>query len=170
MSFDILFLHCATHETNLGENKSQVSIARKAGELVLLFDISHEEAHNSYLRKEWGMGNDEPLCDGIFFYKAEGKIKICFVELKGSDFEHAVKQVVNTCKFFKNNLQKALKSNEFKSYFSANNPEYQAYIVLSGSVDVAKKNSSIVTSLKQTFGENGFYYGHNSDLGIFLRK
>lgn len=170
MSLNILLLHCSTHETNLSEVGAQVAVKPKAGELILLFDIRQQEAHNSYLRKEWGMHNNEPLCDGIFFYKVEGKTRICFVELKASNFEHGVDQVVNTYNVFKRNLQNSLSSKEYKSYYQQNRPEFIAYIYLSGSANQVNKSNTIVTKLTKAFGKGGFDYGHNSDLGAFLRK
>src|SRR5436305_14099586 len=95
MSFDTFFLVCSTNDRSLGDAGVKVSIQEAANEWVLFFDLSNQANANSAIRTEWGMNNNELLCDGIVFYSRKpidrqqpAKI-LCFLELQGTDVKHA---------------------------------------------------------------------------------
>lgn len=93
-------------ETTYEENGIGVSIQRKVGESILFFEVDDSNNPCSNIKSQYGITN---ICDVIIFYSKGNSKKqrerkkpvLCFLELKGSDVKHALKQTINTCECLK---------------------------------------------------------------------
>jgi hypothetical protein len=84
----------------LPESGLTVSIERLKDEIVCFFQTDSSEARNILNMPD----DDQKSCDYFIFYtkaKHDQKEIVCFLELKGKNFEKAVKQVCNAYKYVK---------------------------------------------------------------------
>jgi hypothetical protein len=151
------------------EQKTKASIEPAENEIVFFLRMDCDEA-----RIQLGMkkGEKKATCDYLVFYARrsknyeERKAILCLLELKGSDIDHAIHQVIATRESIKQNLR-ILQGTEVWSYVQR--PIWKAYIC-------CHPKSAIVPSKKQAldiekaFGKNNFKITHNDDLGVFLRN
>lgn len=103
-------------------------------------------------------------CDGLVFYTLEGQNKkvLCLVELKASDIDHAVKQIITTYK----HLKQALENSSSRDYLKQ--LTWKAYIHYHGSSQ--RQIKLCKTELERVFGKNNGDITRDKDLGPFLRK
>ncbi len=113
---------------------------------------------------------EKKSCDYLVFYstsrdKSKAEI-VCFLELKGKDFRHAVEQICNTYKQIKAMLEKDMD----RKYYS--NILYCAYICMHGPIPEPRYTPSGKEKLKQTFGSLKLVsINHNGRaLDEFLRR
>ncbi|MCK9314314.1 MAG: hypothetical protein M0P20_09740 [Methanocorpusculum sp.] len=116
MPLTSLLLSALTPKSTLEENNIGITIDRnalnKAEETLLLFESDRKDTHfRSIWLPQQGCGDANSLCcDGILFYHSLNtgmSGTICFVELKGSDLSHAVKQIEHTYNVINAALTKA---------------------------------------------------------------
>jgi hypothetical protein len=170
MPFNTLILLCPpptdTNFKGVG-SKSRVSMERRENEKVSFFDISGQEKAGSFLRKNWGMKDAEPICDGIIYYTStENPTKriICLVELKGTDIKHAIEQVTHTRDVLERQLRLTLKSNLY-------NIVWKGYVhVPSSAMSNTKLLKKEIKDAKDKFGEKNFDILTEFDIRLFLRK
>jgi len=157
-----------------------VKIDKQQGETILFFAIDDDD--NPFL-SDFGLKNK---CDLLIFYSGkeqektissksrgkgkrkkhekpkteiiEAKTAICLVELKGSDFKHATKQILAVHKIFQG-----------KHIFQKD--DFHAVIIMTGSVPSAADKRT----LKNAFGENvlikgGIPKGKCFDIGDYIRS
>lgn len=164
----LLLSECTSSKTSCKEGKGKVSITPERGENVHFFHIDSDSGCRA-LKIDRHAPNDEgTVCDCLAFLgklnadMKEYENRICLVELKGSDIEHAMRQIKNTHKHLwelllespsKDHLHKVIK---------------KAYILRHGTtLKETKTLFQLEKELKTIFRE--FKKGRDSDLGPFLR-
>jgi hypothetical protein len=162
MPFNSLLLVNLITETHLSQCGVKVSMMQEAGEKVLFFDMMDPNvARDSLNIKRAGK-----ICDGLVFYCRGNEKTCCFVELKGSKLETAIKQVINTYEYLKQEMKISLGRMGCQALLKQ--ISWKAYICTSGSVP--RETKSYAKLLEATFGKGNYDIQGESDLGVFLRK
>lgn len=174
--FTGLLPQCKSSKTSCEEGKGKVSIRPDDGEDVCFFIFN--KANQSYACRILKIDRNAPteekrvICDCLIFLGRKGSATniyeemFCVVELKGSDLEHAMKQVLNTYK----HLWKLLLDSPYKH--KLHTVTKKAYIYKHGDAPKETKDKKLVAlrkELESIFGSN-FAHSRNSDIGPFLRK
>lgn len=162
MPFNSLMLTCLSNKTSYGEAGCNITIVPERSESILLFVIDEQSNPRSNIRQTLEMSRAETLCDCIYFYLKGEQRTLCFVELKGSDLEHAVNQVINT-------KQKFLQALEKTNRVHRNPPQHfrwKAYIRLCGNAPAKVKQ--YIKALDQHFDLSDV--ARDPDIGKFLRR
>lgn len=102
MPFNTLLLISLIPETRFSESGVEVSINQQAGEEILFFDMDQPPVRQS-------LNIQGKICDGMVFYLRNDERTICFVELKSSNLDDAVHQVISTYKQMKDVLEQSLR-------------------------------------------------------------
>lgn len=164
-----LLSSCQSSKTSHKEGKGKVSVNPEDGEDVCFFIIDNDAGYEALKidRKALSRGN---ICDCLIFLGKRGtnpgayEEMFCLVELKGSDLEHAMRQIINT----HNHLWILLTSSPCKEILQK--IVKKAYIYQHGNTPKETKHlKDLRNQLIGIFGSN-FEHGRNSDLGPFLRK
>lgn len=105
MTFDRLLWFCLAHDTRLEDDRLAVSIDRRSDETILRFTSDSDEFRKHFLESS----PSQISCDGIYFYRFEKRAPVLvFVELKGANFQHALKQLGNVISVVKPQLCRAI--------------------------------------------------------------
>lgn len=105
MTFDRLLWFCLAHDTRLEDDRLAISIDRRSDETILRFTSDSDEFRKHLL----GSRESQLSCDGIYFYKfGKHDPVLIFVELKGANFPHALKQLGNVISVVKPELCRAI--------------------------------------------------------------
>lgn len=173
MPFNTLVMVCPTsNKTSFSGTGSKVSMTPNSNEKVFFFDIGMQAVANSLLRQDWGMKDDEPLCDGIIYYTDvnQNKTIICLVELKGRQLNHALDQVVHTQKVMRQVLKETLAKRASNPHFS--NVIWRGYIYQNKSApsNIKLLQGEIEKAEKKFGGTQNFQISKAADIGVFLRK
>jgi hypothetical protein len=159
--------------TSVGEAGVTVSMTPTETETVLFLKMDCDEA-----RAELGITrsakdkNKKMTCDYLVFYSrrstnpVERRIVLCLLELKGSDTDHAVDQVIETRKTIRQNLQ-ALKGSQIWPYIQR--PVWKGYVCCNPKSTIIW-NKQRAKEIEQLFEKDNFKVTHNNDLGNFLRS
>lgn len=142
MPFNTLLLTCLNPRTSFGEAHNRIALQREADEIILFFVTDDQSNPTSAFRSDLQI--DGVICDLIIFYAQGDKKTLCLVELKGSDLEHAVAQIINTHQ----HLQNKLKHSHRRLV------GWKAYIQISGGIP--KELKELQKSLHKTFGKHNY--------------
>ncbi len=105
MTLDRLLWFCLAHDTRLEDERLAVSIDRRSDETILRFKSDSKEFREQFL----GSTEQQLSCDGIYFYKFGKRDPVLvFVELKGANLPHALKQLGNVISVVKPELCRAI--------------------------------------------------------------
>jgi hypothetical protein len=171
MPFNTLIMICPPPTgTTFRDAGGKVSMTPNSDEKVYFFDISEQEKANSFLREDWGMKNDEAICDGIIYYHKleKGNLRriICLVELKGTAIKHAIDQATHTHEILTTKLQASFKSKVRNPIL--NSIIWKTYIFQSSKAPSNWKPYE--AQLISVFGKDNYSVSKSSDIGDFLRK
>ncbi len=97
-SFSKKVLVCEENKVGV---KCEFSVDREIG-LGVILDSEFKGKCGNIEKKSECEGLKGSNCDGFIYYQSESKKNVIFVELKGSDIEKAVEQILNSIKNFKN--------------------------------------------------------------------
>jgi len=162
------FIDCKINKTSVTESGLTVNMERLRDEIVHFFHTDSPEA-----RKVLNMPDrDQKSCDYFVLYtKANNNPKeiACFLELKGKNFEQAVKQVCNTYKYTKFLLEQYLEKLQHQKVI------YSVSICMHGRAPSPKAELRGREQLKNIFCITDQHieirHGrHKHDLGNFLRR
>ena len=167
MCLNTLLLVCLSSDRSIKESKAEIKFSPENGEIILLFDLKNQAISNSIIRKDWGMKNDEPLCDSVIFYSkpSDNKNLFCLVELKGNHISDAVEQIKTTHDY----LKKALKSS-LGAVHCCHLPaqiQWKAYIRNHGSTP--NNTKQLQQKLVDLLGKGNVEISRQNDIGNFLR-
>lgn len=107
MALDLLLVRCLVPgQTSLKESGLAVQLGPKGEETILLFRSDSPE-----FRSCFNLGSDARVSDAIFFYRSAQRPRplLVFVELKGNDVGHAVKQLTATVRVVEQRLHGQLR-------------------------------------------------------------
>lgn len=161
MPFNTLMLDYLIPDTSFAESGGRVNVKPQLGETVLFFRIDD-------LLKRNKLKTEGKVCDMIVFYCKRNKKVLCLTELKGSDINHAIEQVINTY----HSLRRGFKKTHLSQI------EWKVYIHSHGSVPGKRKNKKKGKQtkrddphapLKKIFNKN-YQITHQPDMGKFLRN
>ena len=161
MPFNSLLLFSLSNDTRFTEKNVVVSMKQEAGEKVLFFEMDQE-----VVRASLNMKKDVKMCDGLVFYCRGDERTCCFVELKGSEVNDAVKQIKSTFEYFKKDIQASLVRMNCRSLLDK--ISWKAYICFGG--NIPKETQKYRKILEECFGEDNCDIARERDLGKFLRK
>ncbi len=167
-----LLSSCRSSKTSYKEGKGKVSISPEEGEDICFFIIDNDVGYEALKIDRKALRTDKKgvICDCLVFFGRKGTEskeyveKFCLVELKGSDLEHVMHQIINTHEHLwelltyspcKHNLSKFVK---------------KAYIYRQGNTPKETKHLTGLRNQLINIFESNFEHGRNSDLGPFLRK
>jgi hypothetical protein len=159
MPFNSLLLVSLITETHFSESGVKVKMTQEAGEKVLFFEMDQKAVRDS-------LRIDGHICDGLVFYCRENEKTCCFVELKGNKLDTAVEQVINTCKYLKDEIKASLGRMGCQPLLKQ--ISWKAYICSRGNIPKGARNYQKL--LEGTFGKENYSIGGERDLGLFLRK
>ncbi len=162
MPFNTLLLVSLITETSLSESGIEVTMNQRAGEKILFFVIDKQSVRQ-YL------GLQGKICDGLVFYtrKDENKKIFCLVELKGSNLNDAVDQVISSYVQLKKSLEQSLTNMSSEKLPLLGMINWKAFIRLrGGSPKDVKRHKK---RLEATFGRGNYDIKEDKDLGKFLR-
>lgn len=151
MPFNTLLLHHLLPDLSHTEQGIGVSLKKDKGEKAAFFQI---DCDRSKIVEKYSLKNK---CDILIYFEKNKEKTLCFVELKGSDFDHAVTQVCST-------YQEVFEKSSVKKEFAY----IKAAIILSGSAPADKNKRKLKNMfgnqvlVKQTRG--------NLDISAFLRN
>jgi len=97
-SFSKKILVCEENKVGV---RCEFSVEREIG-LGVILDGEFKGKCGDVEKKSECKGLKGSNCDGFIYYQSENKKNAIFVELKGSDLEKAVEQILNSIKNFKN--------------------------------------------------------------------
>jgi len=161
---------CQQPGTSVKELKSGFKVSIKPlddKEIILFFKTDHISARKCLQM----LDGDKKSCDYLALYlkdKDSRKEAICFLELKGSDFDHAVEQIINTYKHTNAFLKQHIERNQRPFIVQG------ATICMHGSAPNVRAQQPGRDQLTKLFGQyihikHGL--GNTSyDLGSFIRK
>jgi hypothetical protein len=158
MPFNTLLLISLLSENRFAESGIEVSMTQQAGEKVFFFAMDKPDVRQS-------LQIQGHLCDGLVFFSRQDEKVLCFVELKGSDLDVAVAQVISTHKQLKQALEQSLKRMSCQTQM--NLISWKAYIRLRGGSPKDVKHYK--KQLEETFGKGNYDIKEDRDLGRFLR-
>lgn len=158
MPFNSLLLVSLMTDTHFSESGVEVSMKQEAGEKVLFFKTDQKAVRDS-------LRIDGHVCDGLVFYYRGNEKTCCFVELKGSKVDTAVKQVINTCEYLKKELKASLGRMDCQSLLTK--ISWKAYICLDSRMPKDMRDCRV--RLEATFGKDNYSIQTKGDLGLFLR-
>jgi hypothetical protein len=158
MPFNSLLLVSLIADTHFSESGVEVRMKQEAGEKVLFFKMDQKAVRDS-------LRIDGHICDGLVFYCRGNEKTCCFVELKGSKLDTAVKQVINTCDRLKQEIKNSLGRMECQSLLTK--ISWKAYICLGSGVPRDLQDHR--GRLEATFGKDNYSIQTKGDLGLFLR-
>jgi hypothetical protein len=163
---------CKEAGTSVKEQKSGFRISIKPlddKEIVLFFKTDH-----TFARKCLHMPDgDKKSCDYLACYlkdKNSRKESICFLELKGKHFDHAVEQIINTSKYIRAFLKHQLERDQYPFIVQG------ASICMHSSAPDIRNQKKGRGQLTEIFGADQYVHikhglGNTSyDLGNFMRK
>ena len=157
MPFNTLLLTCLHPGTSFGEVHNRVSVQQKSDEPILFFVTDDQSNSVSTLRSDLKMGG--AVCDLVIFYAQGNKKTLCLVELKGSDLEQAVEQIINTYQ----HLKRTLKQPHRRLI------GWKAYIQISGSIP--KELKELQKSLHNIFGKHNYAIARDDrEFANFIRN
>src|SRR5262245_16617401 len=118
-AFELLLWRCLDPgRTSFGEQGLSAQIKPEGKETVLVFHSDTE-----IFRDTFGLSPEDNVSDAIFFYKKEASRPIVlFLELKGTDIEHARKQLTMVIKVVRDKMGAGVRSET----------DYRAIILTSG--------------------------------------
>lgn len=106
MAIEPLLWFCLDHGTAVREDGIGLSIDRKQGETILLFRTDSKEFRSRF----YAASAPQVACDALFFYKnGDHPPVLVFVELKGAELTHALKQLEVTIGAVKSRIEQAIK-------------------------------------------------------------
>lgn len=160
MPFQTLLFDSLLPGSSYGEQGTRVSVKQESGETVLFFRLDQPFHEKKGLRRY--LKQDQPVSDILVFYRRnqEAVPRLCLVELKGGDLDHALDQLRATHQV----LESHLKTMEVGR---GNRPqvEWRGIVRMSGasprSVDKRKLTSDFDKCIRVT---------REDDIGIHLRK
>ena len=172
MPFNTLLLTCLTLGRSYSESGIGVQMRSKPGEVALFFAIDDQTNPSSTLRSDLGI--EGSICDCIVYYVQENRKVICFVELKGRDVKHAGNQVLNTYRYFKQSLDKRLRSLSKACRSQLGQIEWMGLICYSSAAPSGDVRA-VSDRFKKEFGKNKYDIKSISskrsyDLGELVRK
>jgi hypothetical protein len=147
-------------ERHFSDAGASVNLVNVSKELALFFKLDKDEVRQ-------GLKMQEMLCcDGLIFYShdSEQEKVFCLVELKASDLEHAVKQIVTT----RDHLKQGFAKTFARSYFEQ--VTWKAYIYYRSTAPTEIKIYRSQLENTYSFGEGNADISRNSDIGDFLRR
>ena len=159
---------CRINKTSVTESGLTVNIERLRDEIVLFFHTDSPTA-----RKILNMPDDnQKSCDYFVMYTKEchnAKEITCFLELKGKNFEQAVKQVCNTYRYVRILLEQYLEKSQHHKVI------YSVSICMHGRAPSPKAELQGRKQLKSIFCITDQHieikHGcHRHNLGNFLRR
>ncbi len=166
---DAEFKSCLIDGTSVQERGLRVSIKPLKDETIQFYRTDCDPA-----RDKLSMGQDErKCCDYVVLYlkdmQNDQKELLCFLELKGSDFEHAVKQTINTCKYMRSFWNDRIEREKHQYIIPC------VCICLRGSAPSLREEVRYKERLHPYFKNNDYIrvrhgVSHDKDLGQFLRK
>jgi len=163
---------CQEIGTSVKERRSGLKVSIKPlddKEIILFFKTDHTSVRKCLRMPD----NDNKSCDYLALYlkdKSSRKEAICFLELKGKHFDHAVGQIINTDKYTKMLLTHQLEKNQHSFIVQG------ASICMHGSAPDIRKQKKGRDQLIAIFGTDQYIHikhglGNTSyDLGDFMRK
>lgn len=170
MPFNSLILTCLIPNRSFTDQGQTVSVKQESNESFLFFVIDKKTNEKSSLPEVLGIskeGKEGKICDLIVYYQKspDGKTPsdscvICCAELKGTNLDRAIEQIINTKKYFVDSLK--AKKVDFKKI------TWKAYILCHGSSQKDMKK------YKKNFEDAGFRNqyietGKTSDISAFIR-
>ena len=164
MPFNTLLLTCLIPGASVSEHGGRVSVKPQSGEIVLFFVVDDQTNRDSTLRQDLGIVG--AICDCVVYYIKGDKKVLCLVELKGSNVDHAVEQIMNTFQYLKQSLEACTLRRECRSCFLQ--IDWRAYVYVHGSVPRNTKQAS--RFLTEAFRKTKFAITRERDLGSFLRE
>jgi hypothetical protein len=127
MAIEPLLWFCLDHKTSISDDGIELSIARKSGETILLFRTDSEDFRKCF----YDVGASQTACDGLFFYKyGDNPPILVFVELKGANLAHALKQLKTTILPVKERVEGVIRDGT----------KYLALVVSDGAGPTTRKN------------------------------
>jgi hypothetical protein len=157
---------CMIAKTHVSESGLTVSIQRLPGEIIPFFRTDSNTA-----RECLKMGlEDKKSCDYLILYTLEKNNSqrevVCFLELKGVDFDHAVKQICNTYKYVDALSKRELQQDQYQRVVCS------ASIIMHNSAPTEAETRGR-KKLKELFGGDNVHVRHvrkhYDKLGDFLR-
>lgn len=157
--------NCRKNETSVTEKGLSVSVRPERSERVIFFRTDCRDARETLCITH----EDLKSCDYLILYiKTNNQSPletICFLELKGNKFDHAVKQICNTHSHLKDLSKPMLDNKQYKDLIQS------ACICMRGSATTESERKGRA-QLKEIFGEN-VHIKHGIrgkfDIGHFLR-
>ena len=165
MPFNTLMLTCLSQKTSFRESGATVSVAKQSGETILLFVLDPQSNHESTVVLDLPL--DGPICDLAFYYATSSVKRVCLVELKGADINHALDQLINTKEKIEQALDNARRGKGWRRHAAA--IEWLGYVRAHGS-SPTRKPKNIEARLRRCFGKGNFKLSSRSDIGRFLRR
>jgi hypothetical protein len=166
------FTTCQELGTSVKEQKSGSKVRIKLldnKEIILFFKTDHALARE----RLQVLDNDKKSCDYLILYLEDinsKKESLCFLELKGSDFDHAVEQILSTHKYVNAFLGQNLEKDRGLCIVQG------ASICMHGSAPDIREQKKGRDRLMRVFGSDQYIHikhglGNSSyDLGSFMRK
>lgn len=163
---------CQEIGTSVKERKSGLKVGIKPlddKEIIRFFKTDHPFAHKRLQMPD----SDKKSCDYLALYlKDENSMSyaICFLELKGTCFDHAVEQIINTNKYAKVFIKHQLERDQHPFIVQG------ASICMHGSAPDIRKQKRGRDQLIKIFGTDQHIHikhglGNTSyNLGDFMRK
>jgi len=159
MPFNELMINCVENGTSYNEYGIRVSVKSKGGETVLFFVIDSNSNNCSNFRD---VIKTDVICDLLVYYSTDASNKkICLVELKGKDVEHAAEQLIET----KEKTENLLKDKKYRNII------WKGLIVHRSSAPRQQK-PKLKRKLDSAFGRGNYDMVHKMkyDLGDFIRN
>ncbi|ODS39468.1 hypothetical protein BEH94_07965 [Candidatus Altiarchaeales archaeon WOR_SM1_SCG] len=152
-------INCIKDGTSYKEYGVSVSVKHGKSETVLFFAIDSNSNNRSNFRD---VINTTVICDLLVYYSTDaGNKKICLVELKGKDVEHAADQLIET----KEKTENLLKEKRYRNVI------WKGLIVHRSSAPRQQK-PELKRKLDYAFGRENYRMVHKMkyDLGDFIRN
>jgi len=150
---------CLISGTSFSDVGGRVRVKPKPNEVVFFFVIDDNTNSNCLFRQKFKVKG--MICDLLVSYSNESNRLLCFVEAKGKNVKHAVRQILNTYR----HLRRSLGQSELLQQIGL-----KAYVYQHGSAPSNTDRTWIKQQLERNFGRGNYRVSRNSDLGSFLRK
>ena len=164
MPFNTLLLTCLIPGTSVSEHGGRVSVEPQSGEVVLFFVVDDQTNPDSTLRQDLGIVG--AICDCVVYYVKGDKKVLGLVELKGSNLDRALDQIMNTFQCLRQSLRACTLRRDCRPCFLQ--IDWRAYVHIHGSAPRNTKQASRL--LTQAFGKAKFAITRERNLGSFLRQ
>jgi hypothetical protein len=150
MPFNCLLFTCLINETSFTDCGVVVRVTPLKNEKVMFFSIDDMSNNKSTFRNDIDL--KDSICDLIIYQQGVDRKTFCFVELKGTDISHAIKQILNTKQRIMQAFNKSLRDKKCKNEYE--NIIWKAIITIHTSSPIRTKEfANKVKKMEDGFGQ-----------------